>query len=181
MREALGGALLVLVLLCRWHGTHSVLRVPFSLLATLVVAFDLCLYAIVRCVAPPPLSARRPMRARALSHCPGALALCVRACRLLAWVVEWISLLLEWKRERPLVEATSFAQWHEAAIALDQSDGRDAWREKDESPLYDFRHCRALVRQVRRCRRRHTHTTHARPRTLAHSTRAHTPCAGAPN
>ena len=107
-------------------------------------------------------------RERALSHTVLALALCVRACRLLAWVVEWISLLLEWKRERPLVEATSFAQWHEAAIALDQSDGRDAWREKDESPLYDFRHCRALVRQVRRCRRRHTHTTHARPRTLAH-------------
>ena len=73
---------------------------------------------------------------RALSHTVLALALCVRACRLLAWVVEWISLLLEWKRERPLVEATSFAQWHEAAIALDQSDGRDAWREKDLSLIH---------------------------------------------
>lgn len=45
--------------------------------------------------------------------------------------------------------ATSFHQWHEAALALDNLSGAARWRQNDASQFYDYRDIRARYEQLR--------------------------------
>jgi predicted acylesterase/phospholipase RssA len=58
------------------------------------------------------------------------------------------------KYEIALAEATSYEQWHEAALALDHLDGGDRWRDKAESPDYDYKLIASRVKLLRQLRRR---------------------------
>ena len=55
--------------------------------------------------------------------------------------------------EKALAEATSYAEWYEAALELDRHEGRDKWREQLESDEYDYRLLASRVRVLRKLRR----------------------------
>ena len=51
-----------------------------------------------------------------------------------------------------LEAATDYGAWHEAAASLDAYERRDAWREKPESALYDWRQAQATTLRLRAAR-----------------------------
>lgn len=53
---------------------------------------------------------------------------------------------------RRLQEASSHQQWEEAALILDELDGRDAWKYCDESPDYDYILLRERLASLRAAR-----------------------------
>jgi len=57
--------------------------------------------------------------------------------------------------EKALAEATSYAEWYEAALELDRHEGRDKWREELESDDYDYRLLSSRVRVLKKLRRNH--------------------------
>ena len=52
-----------------------------------------------------------------------------------------------------MAEATSYAEWYEAALELDRQEGRDKWREELESDDYDYRLLASRIRVLKRLRR----------------------------
>ena len=52
--------------------------------------------------------------------------------------------------EKALDRAENYAEWKEAAIALDEHEGKDHWRGEPESPDYDYRLLKSRVRLFRR-------------------------------
>ena len=52
-----------------------------------------------------------------------------------------------------MAEATSYAEWYEAALELDRHEGRDKWRAELESDDYDYRLLSSRVRVLKRLRR----------------------------
>jgi len=58
------------------------------------------------------------------------------------------------KYELALAEATSYAEWRQAALELDRLEGKDKWREDPESPDYDYKLLESRARLLRRLRRR---------------------------
>ncbi len=58
------------------------------------------------------------------------------------------------KYELALAEATSYEEWHAAALELDHLDGLDKWREDPVSPDYDHKLLASRVRVLRKLRRR---------------------------
>jgi predicted acylesterase/phospholipase RssA len=56
--------------------------------------------------------------------------------------------------ERALANATSYAEWHEAALELDRYEGRDKWREELESDHYDYRLLASRVTVLKKLRRK---------------------------
>lgn len=56
--------------------------------------------------------------------------------------------------EKALAEATSYAEWYEAATELDRHEGRDKWREELESDDYDYRLLSSRVRLLKKLRRK---------------------------
>lgn len=57
------------------------------------------------------------------------------------------------KYEKALANAASYAEWLEAAQALDRLDGNDAWRREEVSDDYDYRLIGSRVKLLRRLRR----------------------------
>ena len=57
------------------------------------------------------------------------------------------------KYELALAEATSYEEWKKAALVLDHLDGKDKWREENESPDYDYKLLESRTRILRRLRR----------------------------
>lgn len=57
------------------------------------------------------------------------------------------------KSEKALANATSYAEWYEAALELDRHEGRDKWREELESEDYDYRLLASRVRVLKKLRR----------------------------
>ncbi len=55
--------------------------------------------------------------------------------------------------EKALAAATSYAEWYEAALELDQHEGRDKWRVELESDDYDYRLLSSRVRVLKKLRR----------------------------
>lgn len=53
--------------------------------------------------------------------------------------------------------ATSYADWREAAAELDRREGLDAWREDDASGDYDWRLIRSRLRQIQQYRQEGAH------------------------
>jgi hypothetical protein len=45
-------------------------------------------------------------------------------------------------------EATRYADWRVSAQALDASMNKDAWKQQDESPFYDYRLIRRVTRML---------------------------------
>ena len=56
------------------------------------------------------------------------------------------------RRERVLEAATDYEAWREAASSLDSYERRDAWRQKPESALYDWRQAQATTLRLRAAR-----------------------------
>ena len=56
------------------------------------------------------------------------------------------------RRERVLEAATDYEAWREAASSLDAYERRDAWRQKPESALYDWRQAQATTLRLRTAR-----------------------------
>jgi len=54
------------------------------------------------------------------------------------------------KLEKTLVQAQNYAEWKQAATALDEHDGKDLWRLEPESPDYDFQLLKSRIRLFRR-------------------------------
>jgi predicted acylesterase/phospholipase RssA len=61
------------------------------------------------------------------------------------------------KYEKALESATCYAQWREAAEALDRLDRHDAWRQEEASEDYDYRLIGSRVELLRRLRRQGDH------------------------
>ncbi len=55
--------------------------------------------------------------------------------------------------EKALASATSYEQWHEAALALDSLEKLDQWRDEPESGDYDHQLLASRVRLLRKLRR----------------------------
>ncbi|MBZ2168060.1 DUF3336 domain-containing protein [Marinobacter sp. F4216] len=51
--------------------------------------------------------------------------------------------------QRTIQAATSYEQWHEAAVSIDKLSGAERWRQKDESEYYDYCDIRARYEQLR--------------------------------
>lgn len=52
-----------------------------------------------------------------------------------------------------LDEATSYAQWRDAALAHDERSGAASWRARDRSDRYDYKNIRFRLEELRRVRR----------------------------
>jgi predicted acylesterase/phospholipase RssA len=61
------------------------------------------------------------------------------------------------KLEKELANATDFAQWREAALALDELEGLDHWRQQRKSDLYDYRLIASRVSLLRKIRNQQDH------------------------
>lgn len=59
------------------------------------------------------------------------------------------------KYEKEMAGATNYADWLQAATALDHLEGKDQWREQAESPDYDHRLIASRTTLLRRLRRNH--------------------------
>jgi TAG lipase/steryl ester hydrolase/phospholipase A2/LPA acyltransferase len=57
------------------------------------------------------------------------------------------------KYEKALAEATSYEEWHAAALELDRLDKKDNWREVQESQEYDHRLIASRLKLLRKLRR----------------------------
>lgn len=53
-----------------------------------------------------------------------------------------------------MAEATSYAEWREAAAAHDKLTGMDGWRDSDESDHYDFKSIRQRLNRLKNLRRK---------------------------
>jgi TAG lipase/steryl ester hydrolase/phospholipase A2/LPA acyltransferase len=51
--------------------------------------------------------------------------------------------------ERAMADAPSYEAWHEAAVALDELDGNDAWRATDDDDLFDATLLRRHIAELR--------------------------------
>jgi TAG lipase/steryl ester hydrolase/phospholipase A2/LPA acyltransferase len=58
------------------------------------------------------------------------------------------------KTEKAMHDATSYEEWHAAALELDRLEGRDQWRLVKESERYDFRLIASRVSVLRDLRKR---------------------------
>ncbi len=56
--------------------------------------------------------------------------------------------------DQALLQAKTYADWSEAAIALDNLGDGQRWKEKDQSELYDFENIQKRLQQLRSLRRR---------------------------
>lgn len=56
--------------------------------------------------------------------------------------------------ERDMRGAQSYDEWYELAQAHDRETGADAWREDDESSLYDYANINTRLRRLRRLRKK---------------------------
>jgi TAG lipase/steryl ester hydrolase/phospholipase A2/LPA acyltransferase len=57
------------------------------------------------------------------------------------------------KYEKALADATSYEEWHAAALELDRLDKKDNWREVQESQEYDHRLIASRLKLLRKLRR----------------------------
>jgi len=58
------------------------------------------------------------------------------------------------KFEIALAQASNYTEWYDAALALDQLEGKDEWRDEPESPDYDYNLLASRVKLLRRLRHR---------------------------